>query len=211
MPFFRKCSHYTKRPTPLIIEGIVTTTNADNSVNISPMGPEVDDRMEAFRLRPYKTSTTFANLRRTGEGVFHVVDDVELLAHAAVGQPDPLPTMFDCEAVSVKILADACRWYAFRVTSLDESAERTNIEAEVVAGGRLRDFFGLNRARHAVVEAAILATRTAFLPADEILVDLDRLEVLVEKTGGGQERDAFELLTRFIHAEQSANDTITME
>ena len=178
----------------MIIEGIVTTTNADNSVNISPMGPVVDERMETLRLRPFKTSTTFANLRRNGEGVFHVVDDVELLAHAAIGKPDPLPPLIDCEAVSTKILADACRWYAFRVIRLDESGERTTIEAEVVSQGRIRDFFGLNRAKHAVVEAAILATRTAFLPADEILADFDRLEVLVAKTGGAAEHRAMAFL-----------------
>ena len=55
---------------------------------------------------------------------------------------------------------------------------------QVVDCGRLRDYFGLNRAKHAVVEAAILATRTAFLSADHIAAEFQRLAVLVEKTGG---------------------------
>jgi len=63
-----------------------------------------------------------------------------------------------------------------------------------VASGRFREFFGFNRAKHAVVEAAILATRTEFLPPEEILAEFRRLAVLVEKTGGSAEHEAFQLL-----------------
>ena len=80
--------------------------------------------------------------------------------------------------------SDACRYYEFRVVELDDREERTTIVAETAAQGRLRDFFGFNRARHAVVEAAILATRTEILPLDEMLVEFRKLAVLVDKTGG---------------------------
>ena len=110
-------------------------------------------------------------------------------------------------AIDGVILSDACRWYAFRVTGLDDSQERTRIECEVVDRGRLRDFFGFNRAKHAVVEAAILATRTAFLPADEIRAEFDRLAVIVEKTAGDQEQRAFGFLRAFIDAELAGADT----
>jgi hypothetical protein len=62
----------------------------------------------------------------------------------------------------------------------------------------LRDFFGFNRAKHAVVEAAILATRTDFLPIDEILADFDKLASLVQKTGGDDEHRAFQLLLEHV-------------
>jgi uncharacterized protein len=68
----------------------------------------------------------------------------------------------------------------------------------VVDRGTIREFFGFNRAKHAVVEAAILATRTAFLPPEEIRGEFARLAVLVEKTGGPREHEAFEFLERFI-------------
>jgi uncharacterized protein len=184
----------------VILEGIVTTLGADGRVNISPMGPEVDASFETLILKPFATSTTFQNLRRTGQGVFHVTDDVELLAQSAVGQPDPLPRMIPATAVEGRILADACRWYALRVESLDESLPRTRIVARVVEIGRLRDFFGFNRAKHAVVEAAILATRVGLLPAAEIRADFDRLRVLVAKTGGAQEHRAFDFLEQFVSA-----------
>ena len=52
--------------------------------------------------------------------------------------------------------------------------------------GTLREFFGFNRAKHAVVEAAILATRTEFLPMNEIEANYRQLAVIVQKTGGDQ-------------------------
>ena len=122
-------------------------------------------------LRPFRTSTTYRNLKARGEGVLHVTDDVLLLARTAIGpeveRRDPAgrrrPRAGSC--------VDACRYYEFRVVDLDDRDERTTIVAETVAEGRLRDFFGFNRAKHAVVEAAILATRTALLPLEEILAE----------------------------------------
>jgi hypothetical protein len=100
--------------------------------------------------------------------------------------------------VSGFVLAGACRYYEFVVRSMDESTERVRIEAEVVHRGTLREFFGLNRAKHAVVEAAILATRLHLLPADEVRADYRKLRVLVEKTGGPAEHAAFNFLQQYI-------------
>lgn len=188
----------------MILEGIITTINADGSVNISPMGPRVDDALGQFVLKPYQTSTTYRNLKRTGQAVFHVTDDVELIARAAVGAPDPLPPLDRATAVEGWIIRGACRWYALEVRSLDDRNERTEIVCDVVDSGRLRDFFGFNRAKHAVLEAAILATRTEFLPLDEILAQLDQLQVLVNKTGGPAEHRAFQFLSDYIHAAAAA-------
>jgi len=78
------------------------------------------------------------------------------------------------------------------------NTDRPRFEVEIVHTGRLRDFFGFNRAKHAVVEAAILATRTAFLPLDDIEAEYRKLAVLVEKTGGEQEHAAFDFLRRHL-------------
>ncbi|MEX2113284.1 MAG: DUF447 domain-containing protein [Pirellulales bacterium] len=184
----------------MILEGIITTTNDDGSVNISPMGPLVDDAMRVLVLRPYQTSTTYRNLKRTGQAVFHVTDDVELLAHAAVGTPDPLPPLEPATAVAGWILTGACRWYALGVRSLDDRQQRTEIVCDVVDQGHLRDFFGFNRAKHAVVEAAILATRKHLLDADFLRTEFERLQVPIDKTGSPAEHRAFEFLKQWITA-----------
>ena len=182
----------------MIIEGIMTTVSADGSVNIAPMGPRVEDDWQRLVLRPYRTSTTYANLKRCGEGVFHVTDDVELLARAAIGRLDALPPLVPVSETGTPRLADTCRWYALRVESLDDSQERTEIVTRVIGMGRVRDFVGFQRARHAVIEAAILATRVGLLPAAEISAQLERLRPWVDKTGGPAEQQAFALLEEYI-------------
>lgn len=182
----------------MILEGLVTTIAADGTPNIAPMGPLVDVQMQQFVLRPYQTSGTYANLKRTRQGVLHVTDDVEMLARAAVDQLAPLPRLMKAKKVEGVVIAEACRWYEFRVASLDDRAPRTTIACQVVARGRIRDFFGFNRAKHAVLEAAILATRLDFLPAEEVCAEFRRLAVLVDKTAGDQERHAFQFLQEYV-------------
>lgn len=188
----------------MILEGIINTTNADGSVNISPMGPVVDTEMRRMALRPFPSSTTCVNLRREGHAVFHVVDNVELLARAAIDRFDAPPPLLSMDEVPVPVLADACRWYAIEVREIDDSEPRVLFECEVVARGRLRDFFGFNRAKHAVIEGAILATRLHILPVQEIREEFERLAVLVQKTAGPQEQKAFDLLRHYIE-EQAAH------
>ncbi|MGO9469454.1 MAG: DUF447 domain-containing protein [Isosphaeraceae bacterium] len=190
----------------MILEGIVTTLSLDGALNIAPMGPHVepDLGLARFVLRPFRTSTTYQNLRSRGEGVFHVTDDVLLLAQTAIGvAPQPPPRTGPAAVVHGQILLDACRYHEFRVVELDEREDRATIAVETVAQGRLRDFFGFNRAKHAVVEAAILATRTDWLPLGEIIEEFRRLAVPVDKTGGPRERAAFTLLHR--HVRQAAS------
>jgi hypothetical protein len=193
----------------MILEGIVTTISAAGEVNIAPMGPRVEIdpatlELTRFALRPFRTAQTFANLMFHGEGVLHVTDDVLLLARSALGRLDPLPPLVPATHVRGWVLADACRFYEFRLVARDDRGERACFEAEVLHSGRLRDFFGFNRAKHAVVEAAILATRTAFLPLDEIEAEYRKLRVLVDKTGGPEEQEAFALIEEHLRKVRSS-------
>jgi hypothetical protein len=181
-----------------ILEGIVVTLDVAGVPNVAPMGPRVDRDLTRLVLRPFQTSQTYQNLKATGCGVLHVTDDVELLAHAAVGQLEPPPPLVRIAGFSCPRLADACRWLAFQVETLDDSAERTTIVCRVVSRGELRPFFGFNRAKHAVIEAAILATRIGIVSSPEIRDEMERLAIPVKKTGGTQERDAFAFLQTYI-------------
>jgi hypothetical protein len=185
----------------MILEGIVTTLDDSGAVNVAPMGPHVEAETpwERFVLRPYQTSKTYRNLKGHGEGVLHITDDVWLLAQAALDDVHPAPPTFPATVVRGHVLSDACRWHEFRVTQLDDRTDRTTIECSIVHSGHLRDFFGFNRAKHAVVEAAILATRTGILPIQDILDEFRRLSVPVQKTAGPQEARAFELLLQHVH------------
>lgn len=190
----------------MILEGIVTTQNSVGDINVAPMGPIVDEAMQSFVLRPFQTSTTYRNLKGHPFGVLHVADDVLLLAKAAIGRLENTPPTFQAITIPGHVLKSACRWYEFKVESLDDTDERTRIEARVVHSGRLRDFFGFNRAKHAVLEAAILATRIHILPADEILTQIDALRSPVDKTAGPNERAAFQLVDEFVQSSLSKGE-----
>lgn len=178
----------------MILEGLVTTTGAGGGVHVAPMGPVVRGDFATLLLRPFPTSTTYQNLLRHRAGVFHITDDARLIAYAAVGQLPAVQSTRPAERVAGYVLTDCCRAFEFEVRSVDSSRERMHIEAEVVHRHTLREFLGFHRAKHAVIEAAILATRFHLLPADEVAAEFRKLRVIVDKTGGEAEADAMTFL-----------------
>lgn len=186
----------------MILEGIVTTCDTAGELNIAPMGPHVDAGFDTLLLRPFQTSSTYCNLKTGSVGVLHVVDDVELIARAAINHWETMPEV-ETREDGGKVLLDCCRWYAFHVDSIDESEPRTRMQCRVTDRGRRRDFWGFNRAKHAVLEAAILATRIGVLPGEQILRQLEQLASPVEKTAGQVELGAFALLDEYIKSSLS--------
>ena len=182
----------------MILEGIVTSLDENDELNVAPMGPIVDEAFTTLVLRPFHTSRTYHNLKARPYGVLHVVDDVLLLAQAAIGLLPAMPATFPAERVAGQVLSSACRWYEFEIEACDDSCERTEMRARIVHSGRLRDSFGFNRAKHAVLEGAILATRLHLLPPEKILDEFDRLRIIVDKTAGPHEREAFDLLQQYV-------------
>ena len=189
-----------------IVEGLMTTLDADGVLNVAPMGPLVDENFEYFILRPFTSSTTYKNLKASGQGVFHVTDDALLIARGAIGKlmnrsegvgGDVMPTR-PASKVNGVVLTDACRYHELVVEHLDDSQERTVIKTRCVRRESLRDFFGFCRAKHAVLEAAILATRLHLTGTSAVLGEYERLNVMVQKTGGNDEHQAMRELTDFV-------------
>jgi uncharacterized protein len=184
----------------MILEGIVTTTAADGRLHVAAMGPWIDPaeraagRITRLVLRPFATSQTAANLVRERCGVFHVSDDVLLLARVVAGRLDGPPPVRPATAAGGRVLRDACQAWEFAVDTIDDSRERLEITARVVAEHSGRPFLGFHRAAHAVVEAAILVTRIHLLGRGEVSRRIEDLRILVEKTGGPREAEAFALL-----------------
>jgi uncharacterized protein len=182
--------------TAPIVETVVTTINPDGSVNCAAMG--VDWGEQRIVIKPYRGTRTLRNLRATGAAVVNVTDDILLFSQAALG--DPHPPTHPAAGVEGAVLDDACSWREVRVEAVDESARRARVDTVVVDGGTGREFLGLNRARHAVLEASILASRARMLPAEEIAAELRRLQVLVDKTAGPREREAMEYVRSQVRA-----------
>ena len=174
-----------------IIETVVTTINPDGTVNCGAMGVEWGE--ERIVIKPFRGTRTLRNLRATREAVVNLTDDILLFSQAALGDPHP-PT----RAAGGAVLEDACSWREVRVTSIDDSGQRAVVDTAVVARGEGREFLGFNRASFAVLEASILASRAHLLPASEISAELDRLQVLVDKTAGPREREAMDYVVSMV-------------
>ncbi len=185
---------------PMIIESILTTTDATGTVNCAPMGVEWGD--ETIVIKPFLETATFRNLQATRAAVINLTDDVLLFAEAVTG--NPVFPHHPAAKVKGVVLDAACSWREVEVADIDDTPPRSRIMARVVHRGTQRDFLGFNRARHAVLEAAILATRTHLIPAAEIQVELARLQVIIDKTAGDREQQAMALLRGYIHSRQPA-------
>jgi hypothetical protein len=180
----------------VILETIVTTVAEDGAVNCAPMGVEWGETV--LVLKPFLETTTYRNVVATKAAVVNLTDDVRVFASAAIGNPQ-YPTV---PAVTVRgvVLADCCSWRELRVSSIDSTVPRSRIEMTVVHRGVRREFIGFNRARHAVLEAAIYATRLHLLARPFVESELARLQVIVDKTAGPPELEAMALLTEHVRS-----------
>jgi uncharacterized protein len=179
---------------PLIIESIVTTLDIEGRANFAPMGVEWGE--DLLVLKPFLETTTFRNVKATGAAVVNLTDDVLLFAQSAIGSPT-FPTV-PASTVRGVVLEAACSWRELEVGAIDASPPRSRIEMRVRHRGVRRDFIGFNRARHAVLEAAILATRVHLLPPGQIRDELTRLQSLIDKTAGLREQEAWALVGAYI-------------
>ena len=180
----------------MIIESILTTLDPAGTVNFAPMGVEWGE--EEIVIKPFLETATFRNLSATRAAVVNLTDDVLLFARAAISSPQ-----FPAGPASVvrgAVLEAACSWRELEVRAIDATPPRSRVVTAVVHRGFRREFLGFNRAKHAVIEAAILATRTHLLPPDQIRDEFARLQVIVDKTAGPRERDAMALLTEYVRA-----------
>jgi hypothetical protein len=180
----------------VILETIVTTRDTGGAINFAPMGVEWGD--EIIVLKPFLETSTFRNVSASRQAVVNLTDDAMLFAQGAISSPQ-----FPWQPASVvqgAVLQAACSWRELEVLTIDATPPRSRIEARVVHRGVSREFLGFNRARHAVIEAAILATRTHLLPADQIRDEFAKLQVIVEKTAGPREREAMALLTDYVQS-----------
>src|SRR6266849_3017967 len=179
---------------PFIVESIVTTLDPEGRPNFAPMGVEWDENV--IVLKPFLETTTFRNVSATGVAVVNLTDDVRLIAESAISNPVFPAT--PATAVRGLVLEAACSWREVEVVALDATPPRSRIETRVVHRGVRREFIGFNRARHAVLEAAIHVTRLHILPRAFIESELARLQVIVDKTAGPDELEAMALLTEHV-------------
>ena len=179
-----------------VIETVVTTLNPDGGVNCGAMGVEWGE--ERIAIKPYRGTRTLRNLRATRAAVVNLTDDVLLFVEAALG--DPRPATRPAAAVTGAIVADACSWREVEVDAIDDGHPRARVTTRVVGRGAGREYLGFSRASLAVLEASILASRVRLIDPEEIARELERLQVVVDKTAGPREHAAMAYVREHVDA-----------
>jgi uncharacterized protein len=181
---------------PMIRETILTTVGGDGQVHIAPIGIIADG--EGWIIAPFRPSTTLDNLIAVPFAVANYTDDVRIFAGCLTGRSAWPTTASD--NVPVPRLAGALAHAELAVVEVTEHEQRPRFHCAVVHRRSHAPFIGFNRAKAAVVEAAILLSRLHFLPREKVEAEIAYLAIAVEKTAGAEEVEAWAWLTEAIRA-----------
>jgi hypothetical protein len=188
----------------MIREVIVTTVNGEGRVHLAPLGIIADGA--GFIVAPFRPSTTLDNLRAVPFAVANYTDDVRIFAGCLTGRHD-WPTA-PARKVPVPRLQHALAHAELAVSHVSEDAQRPRFHCDVVQSETHAPFAGFNRAKAAVVEAAILVSRLHILPREKIEAEIAYLQIAVGKTAGAEEQEAWDWLMEKIRAHYATVDPL---
>jgi len=181
---------------PMIRETIVITSDAQGRAHIAPIGLIADGA--DWVIAPFRPSTTLDNLEAVRFATANHTDDVRVFAGCLTGRRDwPLEAS---DAVPVARLAGALAHLELAVIDVKEDAERPRFRCRVVKEAAHAPFPGFNRAKAAVIEAAILVSRLGRLPRERIEREMAYLQSSIDKTAGPMELEAWGWLTDRVRA-----------
>lgn len=178
----------------MIIETIFSTLDENGRPNFAPMGVEWGE--ESVIVRPFRSSITCRNLASSGYGIANLSDDVMAFVQCALY--DEILPSFPATAIRGEVFQDACSWIELAVDSTGGTDDRAEFRCRILHKGRMKDFLGFCRARNAVIEAAILASRLSITNKQDALCSLKQYMKVVEKTGSDIEKQAFRLVWDFV-------------
>ena len=178
----------------MIRETIVTTQDRAGKVHIAPLG--LIEEGEGLVIAPFRPSTTLDNLLANPHAVANYTDDVRIFAGCLTGRRD-WPTR-PATVVPGAVLDQALSHAELEVARVSDDATRPRFLCRIVHEEIHAPFLGFNRAQAAVVEAAILVSRLHLLPAEKIEREIAYLQIAIDKTAGGRERQAWDWLMRRI-------------
>lgn len=177
---------------PYIRETIITTVDANGKVHIAPLG--IIAERDGWIIAPFRPSVTLDNLAAVPFAVASYTDDVRIFAGCLTGRKD-WPTV-PVEGFPVPRLAAALAHTVLRVESIADDGVRPRHFCRIVQEETHAPFTGLNRARAAVLELAILVSRLGMLPSEKIEAEIAYLSIAIEKTAGPEEKEAWGWLMR---------------
>ena len=129
------------------------------------------------------------NLQRWPYATLNHVDDVRLFAGCLTGRRDW--PMRDAERIACARLECALAHEELEVERVEDDPRRPRFVLRLLARASHAPFPGFNRAKAAVIEAAILVSRLHRLPPEKVARELEYLRIAIDKTAGAEEREAW--------------------
>jgi uncharacterized protein len=181
---------------PMIRECVVTSVDTHGRVHLAPLG--LIAAADRWVIAPFRPSTTLDNLRAVPFAVANYIDDVRIFAGCLTGRRDwPLTKI---EGFPVPRLAAALTHAELAVDHVEEQEQRPRFQCRLLRQEQHAAFTGLNRAKAAVLELAVLASRLDFLPREKIENEIAYLQIAVDKTAGPEEIEAWTWLAEKVAA-----------
>lgn len=172
---------------PYIRETIVTTVDRRGKVHIAPLG--IIAERDGWIIAPFRPSVTLDNLTEVPFAVANYTDDARIFAGCLTGRKDwPTVQVADCP---VPRLQAALAHSVLEVVEVRDDGVRPRHFCRVAAEETHAPFTGLNRAKAAVLELAILVSRLGMLPREKIEAEISYLAIAIEKTAGPDEKEAW--------------------
>jgi uncharacterized protein len=172
---------------PYIRECIVTTADKTGKVHIAPLG--IIAEKDGWVIAPFRPSVTLDNLAAVPFAVASYTDDVRIFAGCLTGRKD-WPTVA-VDGCPVPRLDAALAHSVLQVVTVQDDGVRPRHFCRVVEERMHAPFTGLNRAKAAVLELAILVSRLGMLPREKIEAEIAYLTIAIDKTAGPEEREAW--------------------
>ena len=176
-------------------ETLVTTKNADESIKVSPLGVYVDDKI--LKLKPFKPSKSLENILRNESGVINYVDDVRIFASCITNKEIQINfkkvSKIDCSRIE-----KAISHTEFIVKDIKDDSQRPTIICKPINEETHKMFYGFNRAKSAIIELCILASRLGIIEDSKIKKEISYLKIAIEKTAGENELEAWNWLIEYI-------------
>lgn len=172
---------------PYIRKSIITTADSNGKVHIAPIG--IIAEKGGWVIAPFRPSITLDNLAAVPFAIANYTDDARVFAGCLTGRRD-WPTV-PVDGSPVPRLAAALAHSILQVESVADDGVRPRHFCRVMSEKTHAPFTGLNRAKAAVLELAILVSRLGMLSRDKIEAEIAYLSIAVEKTAGPDEKEAW--------------------
>jgi uncharacterized protein len=174
--------------TEKIVEIILVSQNSDGSAHLAPFGIRYRDK--EVLIAPYKPSITLENLLSGRSATINMTSDVRIFAGAVTGRYEAPVKDYD----GVWGLEGASRVQQIELDRVFDDPIRPELYFKLGHQYILDGFDGFNRASHAVLELSILVTRLNRLPIQEVRMQMNQLQIILDKTAGEKELEAWRWL-----------------